>query len=212
MKTMRPFLSGAAALLFAATALADTVVYKALPRGSSMKIDGTSTIHAWTVESLVIGGSLELDSNFPLDPTKEPPKDLKLTPKVEVFIPVRQLKSDNSVMDTVMHNNMGVEAHPRIEYKLLEMTPKGKAEKGLIFGTKGTVTCNGVTTTNDFDVTISRVDDTRLKVSGTTKVKMTDFKITPPAPKIALGAIKTGDEVKLTFEWLTAQTAAKAKE
>jgi len=212
MKTMRPFLSGAAALLFAVTAFADTIRYQALPGGSSMKIDGTSTIHDWTVESRIIGGSMELDSNFPLDPTKEPPKDLKLTPKVEVVIPVRQLKSNNTAMDTVMHNNMGVETHPKIEYKLLEMTPKAKADKGILFGTKGTITCNGVTTTNDFDVTITKVDDTRLKVSGTTKVKMTDFKITPPAPKIALGAIKTGDDVKLTFEWLTAQAAAKAKE
>ena len=50
---------------------------------------------------------------------------------------------------------------------------------------------------------ITKVDDKKLKVAGATKLKMTDFKIDPPAPKIALGAIKTGDDVKLTFEWLT---------
>jgi hypothetical protein len=40
-------------------------------------------------------------------------------------------------------------------------------------------------------------------------VKMTDFGIEPPAPKIALGAIKTSDDVKLTFEWITAPKKAE---
>jgi hypothetical protein len=48
-----------------------------------------------------------------------------------------------------------------------------------------------------------------LKFSGTTALKMTDFGIQPPAPSLALGLIKTGDDVKITFEWLTAKAAPK---
>ena len=48
---------------------------------------------------------------------------------------------------------------------------------------------------------------TKLKVIGTTALKMTDFGISPPAPDIGLGLIKTGDDVKLTFEWVTEQKA-----
>jgi hypothetical protein len=45
-----------------------------------------------------------------------------------------------------------------------------------------------------------------------TALKMTDFKIQPPASTIALGAIKTGDEVKISFGWiLRPKTAATAK-
>jgi hypothetical protein len=211
MKSTRLLLNTAAALFLAATLHAETVVYQAVPRGSVMKIDGTSTIHDWEVECQVIGGMMELDSNFPLDPSQEPPKDLKVTPKVKVVIPVRQLKSGKSMMDTVMHNAMNAEQNPRIEYSLLEMTPKGKADNGLKFATKGTITCNGVTKTNEFEVVMQKVESNKIKVSGTTKVKMTDFKIEPPAPKIALGAIKTADDVKLTFEWLTQQKAAKTE-
>jgi len=211
MKSTHYILACATALLLAAHSRAEVVQYSALPRGSVMKIDGDSTIHKWTVESQVIGGSMELDSNFPLDPSKEPPKDLKVTPKVKVVIPVRQLHSGKSMMDTVMHNAMKAEEHPRIEYTLLEMTPKGKTDAGLKFGTKGTVTCAGVTRTNEFDVILSKVDDKKLKVSGTTNLKMTDFKIDPPAPKIALGAIKTSNDIKLTFEWLTQRKAPKAQ-
>jgi hypothetical protein len=205
-------LNTAAALFLAATLHAEMVTYQALPRGSVMKINGTSTIHDWEVECQVIGGKMELDSNFPLDPTQEPPKELKVTPKVEVSIPVRQLKSGKSMMDTVMHNAMNAETNTTIKYTLLEMKPMGKADKGLKFATKGTITCNGVTQTNAFDVVMTKVDEKKIKVSGSTKVKMTDFKISPPAPKIALGAIKTADDVKLTFEWLTQQKApAKAE-
>jgi polyisoprenoid-binding protein YceI len=159
----------------------------------------------------VIGGMMQLDSNFPLDPAQEPPKDLKVTPKVDVIIPVRQLKSGKSLMDTVMHNAMNAETNPTIKYTLLEMTPKGKADNGIKFGTKGTITCNGVTKTNEFEVVMSKVEGNKIKVSGTTKVKMTDFNIEPPAPKIALGAIKTSPDVTLTFDWLTQEKAAKTE-
>jgi len=212
MKSTRLLLNIAAALVLAATLHAETITYQAVPRGSMMKINGTSTIHDWEVETQVIGGKMELDSNFPLDPTQEPPKDLKVTPKVDVSIPVRQLKSGKSMMDTVMHNAMNAETNAFIKYTLLEMKPMGKADKGLKFATKGTITCNGVTQTNAFDVIMEKVEANRIKVSGTTKCKMTDFKIDPPAPKIALGAIKTADDVKLTFEWLTQQKAAPKTE
>jgi len=33
----------------------------------------------------------------------------------------------------------------------------------------------------------------------------------PPAPALALGLIKTGDDVKLTIEWLTARVEGEKK-
>ena len=50
--------------------------------------------------------------------------------------------------------------------------------------------------------------ENKLKISGTTPLKMTDYKVEPPAPKIALGLIKTGDDVKLIFEWMLGQRKA----
>jgi hypothetical protein len=51
------------------------------------------------------------------------------------------------------------------------------------------------------------VSGNKLKSTGAVDLKMTDFGIKPPAPSVGLGLIKTGDEIKLTFEWLTAKTA-----
>ena len=45
----------------------------------------------------------------------------------------------------------------------------------------------------------------KLKVSGKTKLKMSQFGVVPPAPKIALGLITTGDEVSVEFNWFVAQ-------
>ena len=59
-------------------------------------------------------------------------------------------------------------------------------------------------------VNILPLADKKLKITGSITIKMTDFKVEPPAPKIALGLIKTGDEVKLIFKWMLAQKKAPA--
>ena len=43
--------------------------------------------------------------------------------------------------------------------------------------------------------------DGKIQFIGSVKVRMTDFKIQPPNPSFAGGAIKTGDEVTLRFHW-----------
>ena len=58
-------------------------------------------------------------------------------------------------------------------------------------------------------VTVTHVDGGKLKVSGKTPLKMTDFGIKPPAPAVGLGLIKTGDEVKISFEWVMKKAEAK---
>src|SRR5262249_35115573 len=97
-----------------------------------------------------------------------------------------------------------------IDYRVLELMPKSgatSAGSASQFDAKGTLTVAGVTKTNSMAVTIERVEKAKLKVIGTTALKMTDFGISPPAPDIGLGLIKTGDDVKLTFEWVTEQKA-----
>ena len=183
------------------------IKYEAQP-GSKVRIEGTSTIHDWTVESQMIGGAMELDTSTAADLLS-----MKVKPKVEVAIPVRSLKSGKKPMDTVMYNAMKQADHPKIEYRLGELTPKGAGEKPdtFVYTATGALTVSGVTRTNLMTVNISRIDKNQLKVTGTTNLKMTDFGIKPPAPDLALGLIKTGDDIKITFEWITAQTETATK-
>ena len=78
------------------------------------------------------------------------------------------------------------------------------------FDTTGDLTISGVKKSIQMPVTIERTDGGKLKISGAIALKMTDFKIEPPAPKIAMGLIKTGDDVKLTLEWVLAKAAETA--
>ena len=205
------FLVCASLLLLANSLRAENAVrYEAQPGGSKVKLEGTSSIHDWTVNSSAIGGFMEIDSQFDAD-LKKP----NTAPKVEVSIPIRQLKStEGRAMDNVMYEAMKQADHPKIEFKLLELTPKSGAQTpggAAQFDAKGTLTIAGVTRTNTMPVAFEHLDKTKLKVSGTTTVKMTDFGIKPPAPTLAFGLLKTGDDVKITFEWLTAQKSEAAK-
>jgi polyisoprenoid-binding protein YceI len=187
------------------------VVYMASPIGSKVKIDGTSTAHDWSMDSQLVNGKLELEPGFQLDPSLKPGK---INARVQINIPVRSLKSGKSGMDEVMQQAMKQEQHPNIEFRSTELTLKeaAKTPEGLyLFESKGELMMAGVTNKITLPVTILRVSPTRLKVSGTTDVKMTAFGVTPPAPKIALGAIKTGEDVKIAFDWVVAQRTAPAK-
>lgn len=214
MKKFKPTVMGSVLLVLLAlcsSAPGDVMKRFEAQPGSKVQIDGTSTIHDWTVQGQIIAGYLELDDKVQLDTAQAAPtgwEDGKANAKVEVTIPVRTLKSNNSVMTDVMHNAMKIQAHPQIKYVLKQMTLKpGTHAPGtpFVFAATGELTVAGVTRTNQMDVKIDRAANNRLKATGVTTVKMTDFGIAPPAPKVALGAIKTGDDVKITFEWPVAQ-------
>ena len=200
MKMLRLSVFAAPALLLAAALYAaDLTKFTAQP-GSKVKIAGTSTLHDWTVQGGIIAGVMELDPLFTADPTKAKPG--KLDAKVEATIPVRTIKSDKSNMDSIMHAALKQPLHPQIKYRLTELvlkeTPKDAAAPWL-FDSKGELTVAGVTNKVAFPVTMTRTDKS-IKTTGTTSVKMTSFGIEPPGMVVL---IKTGDEVKLTFEWVT---------
>ena len=177
--------------------------------GSKVILDGTSSVHDWTVESAIIGGSMELG----FDPANPTPG--KVPAKVSAVIPVRSLHSkgklDPKRMDEVMHETMKIQTAPRIEYRLTELVLKEApktATDPLKFDSKGEISMAGVTNQIAMPVTMERLEGNKLKTKGAVTLKMTSFGMKPPAPKILLGMISTGDDVKVTFEWLTQKAEA----
>lgn len=187
-----------ALLLSGALHAADIVRYEAQPGGGKMTLEGKSTAHEWKVECGAIGGYIEADASFPESATSS------TKPKIEVTIPVRQLKSGKKAMDTRMLSEMNQPAHPKIEYHVLDLKPKGAPSGGKAeFDAIGALTVSGVTRTNTMSVTITRLDKTKLMVTGAIQVRMTDFGIKPPAFDVPVlgGLMKTDDNVKIAFEW-----------
>jgi polyisoprenoid-binding protein YceI len=182
----------------------DAVKYVGRP-GSEVKIDGTSNIHPWTVKGMIIAGFMEISAAFDADL-----KTLTPLPKVEVSIPVRSLKSGNSVMDDVMQTHMKMKENKDIKYRLTGMKiktePKTANGPGEYVST-GELTVSGKAKTIEMPITIERVEGGNLKIKGTIPLKMTEFGIEPPAPKLAMGLIHTGDDVTITIEWVLAKAA-----
>ncbi len=205
------------AILAAATLQAAETTKLSATQGSKIRIEGTSNIHDWRVESKLIGGSLEVGPNFPLKPGQavEPGK---VEVKGEAFIPVRSLKSlekdgrpYSDKMDEIMYEKLNT---PRIYYRVTSLTLKEAAKSAsdpYLFDSEGELAVNGVTNKVSMPVKVTPLPDSKWKIAGETAVKMTDFKIDPPAPAIALGMIKTGNDVKLLFEWMVKPAPDAAK-
>ena len=73
---------------------------------------------------------------------------------------------------------------------------------------KGDLTISGVTNNVTMMVNIlptTYKSEKRLEITGSVKVKMTDFKVAPVDINLVLGHIKTGDEVTLVFKWIVGQ-------
>lgn len=187
--------------------------YAAQP-GCRVTIDGTSTIHDWTVKGAIIGGSFEIEPAFQTDLTLKSVPSLAGSappPTADLFIPIGSLKSQvtvgSDVMDRVMQEAMRAKDHPRITFRLVRMTlasevpPTGSPVR---FNVQGDLQVSGVTNRIDLDVTLERLDANRFKFSGRRALKMTDFGIKPPSPKFVGPVIKTGDAVTVAFEWVLA--------
>jgi hypothetical protein len=185
--------------------------------GSKVRIEGTSTMHDWQVEGKLIGGHMEVGPGFPLKPGQEV-KPGKIEAKVDTFIPVRSLasvKKDGTPydkkMDNIMYEKLKMPAHPRIEYRVTELVlkeaPQAK-DAPYVFDSKGDLVVAGTTKNISMPVLVTPLGDNKVKIAGNTAVKMTEFGIQPPAPLGIL--LKTGDDVKLFFEWMVGQKAAPA--
>jgi polyisoprenoid-binding protein YceI len=212
MKVTRILALSNFALLLAATvalrAADGGTIYQAKP-GSKIRMEGTSNIHDWQVEGNIIGGNVEVGSDFPLDPTKAKPG--KVDVKATVSIPVRSMKSIekdgrpyNAKMDDIMYEKLLEPANKVIKFVLAELVVKeaGKAATDpVVFEARGDLAVAGKTKSITMPVKMTVLPEDKLKFSGSVALKMTDFGITPPEP-LGLG-IKTGDDVKLIFDWMT---------
>ncbi len=206
-------ITGSIAILLLATAAlpaADQMTRLDALSGSKMRIEGSSAIHDWQVESSIIGGFLEVGPNFPTQPgqTVNPGK---VEAQGQAFVTVRSLKSvkaDGShyedKMDDKMYEMFKQVDHPRLVYHLTELTlkemPKDKTAP-YVFDSKGDLAVAGVTNKLSMPVSVFVLGENKVKITGSAPLKMSDFSI-PPASIIF---VKTSDDVSIKFEWMVGQ-------
>ena len=175
-----------------------------------VRIEGTSTVHDWQVEGHLIGGSAELGTGLPTQPGAQVLLGV-VDAKVSVFIPVRSLKSVekngspySDPMDEIMYGKLREPDNKRITYTLTSLTLKEQPRETTapyLYEATGNLTVAGETNVITLPVTVLADQDGRIQFAGSIKLKMTDFKISPPSPSLGGVSIKTGDEVTLRFVW-----------
>jgi len=113
---------------------------------------------------------------------------------VTVNIPVEGIKSEKGgVMDDKTYEAFNYVKNPNITFKLTKATITGTTVKA-----NGTLTMNGVTKPIVMTVTSKVLKDGSVHLSGSQKLGMKDYKMTPP--KAVMGTIKVGEKITLLFE------------
>jgi polyisoprenoid-binding protein YceI len=107
-------------------------------------------------------------------------------------------------MDEIMYGKLLAQANQRITYTLTSLTLKEQPREmteSYQYEATGNLTVAGVTNVITMPVTVLPDAAGRIQFASSVKVKMTDFKISPPSPSFGGVSITTGDEVTLKFNW-----------
>ena len=193
----RIHITGAAILaLVASLAGAQDVAKVPVSPESKLWIDGTSNLHDWSCKATQIDATVELDASAAARVAAAAPKALK---RVEVKVPVRSLKCNHGGMDGNVYKALKADDAPEISYIMasFEAAPAEGADTFVVHAV-GTLTIAGKENSVNMDVTATRLPDGTVKATGVLPVKMTDYGIKPPTA--IFGRLKTGDEVKVSFE------------
>lgn len=183
--------------LFYTTALFTLLVLIQLPVSSwsqtryrsstgALTVAGTSTLHDWKETS----SKGSVNAVFTMSGNKI--SDLALL----VFtVPVTSLKSEHKTMDNNTYKALKANKHPEIAYTLSSATVTPVNATTFTIKTKGKLTIAGTTRETDVDATAKVNADNSITVTGSKKLKMTDYGVTPP--KVMM--IKTGNDLTISY-------------
>lgn len=143
---------------------------------SKLTIDGTSTVHDWTVTANTMEGSVTAEGNSPRE--------------IDFQVTVADIKSERgATMDKKMHAALQKESHPKVVFNLKEV----KNESTLV----GTLTIGG----NAQDVEVEgkiEASGGNIRISGDHGIALKDFGIDPPTAMF--GQVIVGDDVTVKFD------------
>lgn len=147
-----------------------------LTADSKLTIDGTSTVHDWTVTANTIAGTVRTEENLPNE--------------IDFNVVVADIKSERgATMDKKMYAALGNDTSPEVLFDLKEV----KNQSILI----GTLSIAG----NEQEVEIMGAIDTSddsISISGEYGIALKDFNIEPPTAMF--GQVIVGDDVIVKFD------------
>ncbi len=146
---------------------------------SAMTIDGTSSLHDWTVTANTLEGTVT-----------ENGENVKA---VDFSVAVADILSDRAAaMDNKMYDALRKEEHPKVTFTVNDANA-GMGENQEL---KGKLNIAGVENEVTVPATITRKDGA-LHITGESKIALKDYNIEPPTAMF--GSIVVGDDVTVKF-------------
>lgn len=152
----------------------------------AITVAGTSTLHDWKETS----SKATVNAVFTLSGNKI--DDLL---QLVFTMPVTSLRSEHQTMDNNTYKALKADKHPEIAYTLLSATVTPVNATTYTIKTRGKLTIAGSTRETDVDATAKVNTDHSISVSGSKKLKMTDYGVTPPRVMM----IKTGNDLTISY-------------
>lgn len=153
-----------------------------LSKESVLKINGSSTIHDWTVTANSLEGSLEM-------------KDGDVT-NLSLQVEVSEIKSERgAAMDKKMHAALKKEEHPQVSFKFKEFKKNPESENA--YGIHGMLNIAGVENAVTI-VSEIKEEGGNYIFKGSKEIKLQDYDMEPPTAMF--GQIIVGDNVTIDFD------------
>jgi polyisoprenoid-binding protein YceI len=172
---------------------------------SKLWVEGGSNLHDWSCKATSFEALIDLDESI----LKTAAPSQALVKKIEVKVPVRNLKCGNGKMDGNLYKALKADDAPQISYILgsFETVPTTVSDS-FSLKTVGALTIAGTEKPVNMDVTAKRLSDGSLRTVGEVSFLMTDFGVKPPTA--LLGTLRTANKVTVKFELLVGPQAVSA--
>lgn len=176
-------------LVFLTFSVAQAQTYKIVPKISGVKIEGTSSIHAWVSTSDQVNGDMVLVSDA---------KSGKQIHSLVLKVSVKSIKSGKGLMDSKTYDAFDSDKHPLITFQLTDVSQFKLTGKDVDATVTGTLNMAGFTKKINIKSSGKTLSDGSIQFTGSVPLKMSDFKMKPPTAM--MGALKTGDAVIIKFD------------
>jgi len=172
---------------------------------SKLWIEGGSNLHGWSCKASSIDAMIDVDEAClkSMSPT--------LLKKVQVTVPVRNLKCGHGGMDGNLYKALRADDVPDISYILGTFDVVPGASDSFTVKSVGTLKIAGTEKTVNMDITASKLPDGSIRAEGELPLLITDFGVKPPTAMF--GTLRTDNKVTVKFSLLVGPqtlTAASA--
>lgn len=184
-------------LLPAAVAFSHGAAPMTLAPASRLWVDGTSTVRAWSCRATQVDAAIETSGP---GATAAVLQGDKAVTAVAVTIPVERLDCGNGTMNEHMRRALKAKDYATIAftvtgYDVVKGATPGAGVSGML---RGQLTIAGVAKPIAIQAVGIAGPDGALHVTGSYAITMSEYQI--KAPTLMLGAMKVGDQVKVSFD------------